>query len=85
MRSNKQKWLLRLQAGMYSIAGKDVYEKNKPEGEYVLKYEFPDYYGNLNFMATAGIGYKSSNKWQVNLEGGFGALSYSMLYFVYTW
>jgi hypothetical protein len=86
LKSKQQKWQFNFQAGFYTITGKTVYDKNKPDGNYIIRFEgIPDDYGNLNFTTTAGIGYKISNKWQVNLEGGFGALSYSMLYVGYTW
>jgi hypothetical protein len=85
LKSKHQKWRLRSQIGLYTIVGKDSFDKNMPPGDFRFLDSFPDYYGNLHWLATAGIGYKLSKNWQLHAEGGWGALSHCTLHLAYSW
>jgi hypothetical protein len=82
--SQRQKWVLRAQAGLYTITGSESYSGPSPGGNHTPINPAPAM-GKLNWLATAGIGYKLSKNWQLHAEGGWGALSHCTLHLAYSW
>lgn len=74
--SQKNKWIGYVQAGLYALAGSDVYEEPPPPDDklYIQIYHPIDLYGNVFPVLTFGLGYKLTDKVYISTEAGVGAL-----------